>query len=357
MPENRTELDVSSLGSSRWEVHTPAYRAKPRVEYEPSSSNTRVSVTGERLRVGVDYLGLTLKGLSPGQICEELLQYMPGAFIRLEYGLMFYRNMDIGPGEAKVLSSGGRDDVHIVLPGQWCRGLEAEAMLRLLRWALEMGANFTRLDLAGDDYEMAIMPGDLNLAVERGELVTVSRVRKYIQSWGKGEFVGSTMEFGSRTSQVYLRVYDKLAESEGLEAAVRWELELKDEMAQLVAIQLVSRAWAEVWAERLVSFIDFRNLDDSNTTRRTRCKWFEEWVGAARRAVALGSRAVKSLGQVMAWLEYQAAPSLALLLHVKGMVWLEELAAGGRGRLRKPRYAGLLASVGVSQLGPLGVAR
>ncbi len=101
---------------------------------------------------------------------------------------------------------------------------------------------------------------------------------------------------------------------------MRWELRTKDEAAETLAAQLLdSDNWGEIWASRVVSYVDFRQVTgDANSARRPRCAWFEALVGTAQAMRAYPPVPPHTLERIRGWLDHQVAPSLALVVKADG---------------------------------------
>lgn len=311
-------------------------------------SNTLPEIT-PRLKVAVDWITITFSSNMTRALVESwLLSIVPGEFTEAGHGLDGYEAMTVGPGGAKVLTSSKLDTVRVILPGEWCKAVALPDIKELIQGVIECEGEFRRVDLACDDYQADYTVESLYNRAREGELVTHAQRKNItlLQNLAGGQ----TFMVGSRSSRQVLRVYDKSAESLGLIEAIRWEIEAKREAAtSLAACILLTENLGQVWMERLVGIADFRNNDDSNTTRRTRSAWFQELVGLATKAQAYPVKPVKLLIQVKNWLEHQISCSLALVVKAEGdgWNWLANILESGEARW-KPRHHVLLAQAGLS---------
>jgi hypothetical protein len=151
----------------------------------------------------------------------------------------------------KVYMSPARPDmgVHVVLPGS---ALTYFGFWRALMFAMQDGISITRLDIAVDvqqywfikNFHDAFMAGEAETDARKGMLIL-----------GGG---GATFYVGSRTSEKYLRIYDKAAES-GLDLPLtRVELECKGEFARGVAKYIKANGMGNIRAI-ICGFCDFPN--------------------------------------------------------------------------------------------------
>lgn len=299
---------------------------------------------GAQISVGVDWLAFSIWGRSVEQVEEEIRSYTVGEFVELDRGGLGYRRQRVGPGEARILYEGRTPEIHVILTGEFCRSVEVSEMRRLLRYVRSSG-RASRVDVAGDDYTRGVVPADVREAVKRGALVTHARERGFVESLtGNG---GATLHVGRRGSRQFLRVYDKGAESHGEKDCIRWELEFRDEMAVTVVDELAELPWGDVWACRLLTYVDFRaRWDDMNVSRCPRLPWFQALIDAAERWRAYSPEPVGSIDAVAEWIERQVWPSLALLVAADGgeMQRLYEGLKRGRERWSSNHRALLAAA-------------
>ena len=112
--------------------------------------------------------------------------------------------------------------VHVSWSGSALREVNPRAVLRL---ALNMGATIRRIDLAVDLHK-ELDQHSLYFRLTQGEAKTASKKFQRIQS-----DTGWTIYVGSRTSEKFLRIYDKQAEAQLQEPLTRVELECKGDYA------------------------------------------------------------------------------------------------------------------------------
>ncbi len=103
----------------------------------------------------------------------------------------------------------------------------------LIDWIHDIpGIKFTRVDLAIDTNDTRISPHGIADDWRKGRVETKARKMSEITSANdNGDYAGHTVYIGSRTSEQFLRVYDKAAEQETDNHLTRIELELKGHVA------------------------------------------------------------------------------------------------------------------------------
>jgi hypothetical protein len=293
-------------------------------------------VENSGLAVGVDWLAFTVPNTTRDRAIEFLSERFKGDFVDLPRGRYGYEHQAVGPQGALVLSSSRRREVHISLPGKWCRSIDEPSMRYVLLYASLRG-HVTRCDLAADDWHKRVMPTDVYAAMERREGVTHCRDWSlYVNNKG-----GMTAQIGAASSLQKLKVYDKSIESGGAIDAVRWELMVRDEAAQSLVDVAYKRRWGKLWAARVVQLIDFRDRTVASSMERCpRLPWFAAIVGDATKARVYDPTPPRTLGDLDRWIEHQVGPSFTTKLIASGgdigalQDFVTELAVRSKSRIR-----------------------
>lgn len=195
--------------------------------------------------------------------------------------------------------------VHVSWSGSALQTVNPRAVLRQ---ALAMGANVTRIDIAIDHYGWLNIEG-YKAALDEGAAVT--RARDWNLITGRK---GQTLYVGSRTSEKFLRIYDKAAE-QGVEGNwFRIELECKGDFARGVALHVDSAGY-DYYGDIIRGFCDWPNL--------------YSWVSATASPTLLeGIPKPEKKRDTFTWLMKSVAPSVAKLLvedHEKFVVFLRSV--------------------------------
>lgn len=188
------------------------------------------------------------------------------------------------------------------------------------------GGECTRIDVAVDD-ENRLTPLSEIREAQKNRNYTGVRSHRRISSGGLGEPDGVTFYFGSKSSDLQLRVYDKRVESKGAVNAIRWELQLRRSKASEMC-----RVWLGVAAAQAgevgkalsgavagaVDFID-RSRGQKDLTRCERLSWWKSVRShlstAYRLQVPLKPR---SLEKKIGWLCKAVMPSMAMVKRYLG---------------------------------------
>jgi hypothetical protein len=279
--------------------------------------------------VKVDWLQFSVMGKSADDVEADMVGFLPNGFVEVEAGFAGYEFQRVS-GPVRLLYSKRRPEVHVIFTGEGCDMLGGQEMQRLISYVRENG-HPSRVDLAGDDFNRVVSPADVRDAYKAGEVVSHAERWRFMEN-DKG---GTTFYLGSPSSRQQLRVYDKEVESAGVTASTRWELQARDDAAETLVMQLASEPWGDVFAGRLVQFVDFRDRGaDGTVTRCPRVPWFETLVGQAKKALAYLPKPPRTVGEVEEWFRKYCAPMAAVLLKVGGGDWLVDMMEDGRQRWR-----------------------
>lgn len=195
-------------------------------------------------------------------------------------------------GDIRILHGSQNPDVmgiHVTISGKGCKALFARVLPSdLITNILDYGCKVTRIDLALDNIgDIYFYPFELEVYIDK----------KLVKSrWSKLEVVhsknmhtaileGDTAYLGSRTSDLFCRVYDKTLErianddTEVPSNWVRWELVCKHDRAQAAAEQLVNSGFAigDILAGVLSNY--FSILEPNyNDSHRDRWALNERWA-------------------------------------------------------------------------------
>lgn len=134
--------------------------------------------------------------------------------------------------------------------------------LALIAQLLRLGGKVRRMDIAFDDRRGVLPIDTIRDAWTQGKAVTHFRRMRTIEDYGRGgNRTAYGVNFGSRSSSSYLRVYDKSLEQAGgtgeLAGHVRYELELKNDEAHALMGDILCDDPEDVSSSPRVSKRDF----------------------------------------------------------------------------------------------------
>ena len=202
----------------------------------------------------------------------------------------------------------------------------------------------TRIDLAFDDIshddKYLIDMNIIERALNNGEYVSmfhydapdkplgITDIRQKLKR-KKGTVVGNTIYLGNRKSKVFVRFYDKLAESkahkepvdESIKHWIRMEFEFKDVRAMTVCdclLTLSPEDFGQYIAKVTNGYIRFivPKGDPAHYYRCSSKKWWKNVVGTVEKARLVENKAYRNrFNSSMHWLRRQVFPTLYAVLH------------------------------------------
>ncbi len=306
------------------------------------------------------------------------MQFGPGLeWVEMEHGrYLFGRCLRRGHVsiyfDSKVAALQGL--VLVDVTGQGCRQLEAEGVLPVaceangflggwrgfLDELQDLGCTFPRVDFALDDTAGRLNLETIEAAWKAGNCASRFRSMEPHPKYARnGDLVGHTLNFGDRTSQMFVRIYNKrleqIVKGEQVPHAqwIRTELEAKGKGAAALVARFVAEG-ARVIVEALRHYLDFKVAGpDSNLSRRETCPWWGGFLDWAEKVpVGIGSAARTLEGMAKA-LRRQWSAGIALLLEADshGADWFSELLEHGQQGLwsrvtgkMKAKYSALLVA-------------
>ena len=253
----------------------------------------------------------------------------------------------------------GREDMGVFLDmsGQGCRSFESfgtgdfeELFAEVRENPDEM--NLTRLDIAFDDHE-----GLLNIDLLRDDTEDKNFVSKFRQcafTWSydnQTDIRGLTIEHGSMSSEIFLRIYDKAAERGFLDGRhwVRVELQLRRDraFAFLEAPGTIGQRFCGVLRNYL-RYVQDPGADSNKRRWPTTAYWDRLLDGAAPIRLYEKPGAEYNLMNLEDYVYKQAGGAVATLLQIVGD---EKFRKGlqQRGTQLNPKYKVLLDQYGRNQ--------
>jgi len=169
----------------------------------------------------------------------------------------------------------------------------------ILRWCLENGLRFTRLDFALDIFDCGGEVLDFSDAWQTTALHTLGRKMTAIKSEGTTENKGNTVYLGSRQSTRMVRVYDKGKERGTALDWIRVEMEWKQDRAGQLAQHMQEHGVKEAGMRHLRDFIPYSQIE-----------WFEDSMGDSMEWFS-----IESIGRPLTdherWLHEVCIPAVA----------------------------------------------
>lgn len=316
-------------------------------------------------RLIFDWVSFTTRKHSLYQLIELLnLKDVPWETVRGSHGFMwrqYFNGISVHFNEKRFDSNyfnmlpeekeeSKKDDfIWLEMSGQGCRAFETygsgnyELLFNLARDDPK-NIHITRLDVAFDDTTDVF---DINTVCDatRQEHF-VSRSKKYQAIYSNG---GNSVLFGSRQSNVLIRIYDKAKERGYTDPDLHWircELQLKDVNALGFVEKLEHNDLRDVYLGVIVNYLSFRvPTGDSNKRRWPVAEWWERFVGDAIRMSVWSKPGVEwNLSACERYVMTQPIGSIKTLITIFGHEGFLE-AVKQAPAPKNPKYKQLIASV------------
>lgn len=324
----------------------------------PPYSNTGVQRTGRSgLRACVDWVQATFKNVELYTLIVDVLKLKYDAFYDAPTGSMGYRKCK-KYGNISVFHDGTEEmGIHLQMSGQGCREYESfnrSTWKQLFFDFFCYKANFTRLDIAVDDFEGYFKISSIERKIKERLLISKFKDSIHMEKVNieSGKSRGKTVYYGSSQSNVQIRMYEKNYEradkgnGDGGEFWNRTEIQTRDERAQKVAELIMVNDDNEETVGQIVAGILKYYLrfivkgNDSNRRRWKTAPFWDKFLGdveALRLTTVAPDRTVE---KTVNWIGNQVAPSLAILFETFGndMDIIKQFVDEGRERLTEKEY-------------------
>lgn len=310
-----------------------------------------------KCEVLVDWLTFSVKASDPWQVILDYLAMDPDLFQDVGYPLLGYNkvleflNIKVcyDPRENEYFQGMG---VCVSMSGSGCRAFEKmsdlaggdaisvfPALFRKL--AGDKSCNVSRLDIACDDRHEALDMEKIIQKVQANEVNSRMSRRQVVVSYDGSERNGSTVYIGAPSSDFRIRIYDKALE-QGVDGHwVRVEMVLRGDHAngfvdQVVCGETVGHLAAGVLNDKLAFIV----RDDSNITRCSVCCWWAAFVEELEKVRLVTRETVQHcVEHISSWLDWQVAPSMAIIIRTLGWPKLFEMAQAAKVRLNERQLA------------------
>ena len=340
---------------------TPARPAA--VGFRPAKQNPD-SNTGSDSRgtIGIDYLTLTAL-LPTAEMAREAIEVAAYLFLysikllipkpgeHLQRGRTYQHRFDgvngFQAGYSEPGATTGGVSVILILPGRVLARLpQLHIQDNCRRLYRDFGFMPTRADVALDDFDRSLDYHRIEQAIVAKNYTGFRKARPHGHP-ALGE--GWTWELGRRSSEKFVRIYDKFAESGGEINAIRMELELKDEYAHAFWLQYLDRTddLPQWLCNRVLESVDFiYRTGDKNVVRAKPLEWWAEFIAKfwTDDGIKLRPKRIKAtLQSKVSWVNRSVVTSLAVLREVMGGGkfddWLRDMVASGKQRMNRYHMA------------------
>jgi hypothetical protein len=300
----------------------------------------------------IDWIAFTV----PSASAQTVMQRIEGDWSRRKGGFRSYPvswvlNHTLGVGLLGTGALRQPQEVHVDLSAGIVSSWDLPQVKSLLKWVKAQEGHLTRIDCALDDRQPLVPLACVTQAADVGQCISRADRVQLIRSFSlhQGTASGETIYFGSPQSQTLLRVYDKRLEltakkhPHAEEYGIRWELEFKQDRAQLCGQALIGLEepdWKGFLIGLLRSYVDFRDTtrdaEDEERARAPRLAWYESLTKGFMNARLSVPQAEPDAERVKGWIERSVAPMLAALCALPGgQTWMEGAILEGADRWRQ----------------------
>lgn len=241
----------------------------------------------------VDWVQVTFKNVSYVDILHDIFNLDCASCTHTHKGQYGYDETYTINHKIHIMFNRKRPEmgVHVQMSGSACRDYENcfGTWLDFFEKCFHYDCHFTRLDIAIDCYKPYFTVNQLKNKVRKGELVSRFKKMTYHTQFRikDGKQHSSTIHFGSMTSDVYIVIYDKLAERKDAGYKVdssinfwtRLEIRFKKGLADIVVSNYINNynIFGNYIMKVIYNYLDFKDNDKKNKNK-SRWKTSKFWL-------------------------------------------------------------------------------
>lgn len=236
------------------------------------------------------------------------------------YGMYGYQKRFYYEGVSIHYDGGSSQGVWLDVSGQGCRTLEAldgfdwHSFLTLIS-ASGYVKNFTRLDIAFDDFSGLLLFDDL---------IPDTQNRNYVSKFSAFEILqsseGSTVYHGSKKSDIRFRIYDKGAQMSAPYHWTRFEIQLRDAHAMgAVENYIAGYSVSTIFFGVINNYLRYITPDASRKERCTMAEYWQRFLQSEKKITLLSKvDAEYSLSDLNNFVINQAGNSIKTFIEIFG---------------------------------------
>jgi len=279
-------------------------------------------------------------------------------FKPLEKGLLGYKKR-LWSDYTQILYHGNVGmRTHIIMSGKGVRAFEvkrpAEELIKMLTHE-DMG--FTRIDIALDIKDGSIKFTELLEYLNNNHIVTRFKKYKYVVEKEINEegqqVLGESVYFGSKSSNIFIRIYDKAKQMEEEGDWIRIEIVYKDDHANALALYIAQgdKNLGELFSQTLNNYVRFvEPCRDSNKRRWKTAKFWQKILEDSSRLKLTFKGTEVDPRKTEEWFKTKIAPSIAFLNKLWGgdMKQVEHIITGAEENMAE-KYRKILREMGLEE--------
>jgi len=226
-------------------------------------------------------------------------------------------NYDCAPSRADSVHNG---KFTVEIPGQALDVIDQTDLHLFLLSLRQFNPTCTRMDVFFDDYDRTIKPADLHDIVKDHDY-SGFRKTQIRQGYDSGRLIHDEIDFGKRGrngSGQYLRIYDKLLESDGEKNCIRFEVEFTKERSHKVFEKLSQVTSVDAFATLCGSLVGgsvkfIHRNGDKNISRLSVYDFWQEILDLLGSVVIRIPTKQTDIQGKYKYIYRQVSPTLALL--------------------------------------------
>lgn len=296
----------------------------------PYSNRGAQNASESALRSLVDWVSCTFKKFESVEKLIEFLGLEKDKFRDVESGKFGYKK-HVRFGHIAIYYDGNDDmGMFLDISGQGCREFEVFGTLtwsELFTKIMTQEFNFTRLDIAVDDFSGYLKMSTMKAKVKNGEVRSRFKSATDITKvqLADGSSGGETLYMGSAASRIQVRFYDKKLEQEskdrelkdGIDHWVRVEIQMRKEHANAVAFMIARQpdSIGDCVLGILNNYITFcvKNKNDATKSRWKVAKFWEKFLQGVGKISLSMEAPDQSIAKSEQWYLKQVGPTAAML--------------------------------------------
>lgn len=292
-------------------------------------------------KIVIDWLSWTCKKFEDVTEMLEYFNFDSMDFSELPKGQYGYLKSLLASDTKVRINYAGTEEmgINVIISGSSCRLLEGQGfdLVELLLLIVANEFTITRLDIALDSYSDLIKK--IVKKYDKYEYVSKFKSSRKIENKKGGKSEGVTLYFGSRTSGIMLRIYDKQAEQKTEKPWTRIEFEIKKEYTKDIAKLIDEKGLADTLKGLLSNYLNFVVRRENNVSRSRICPWWKKLINDIDKIKLYQEPKVKTVEELKTWIKKQVSPSLATVVqHDLGYDFITEVLQDGAKRMKDKHY-------------------
>lgn len=289
-----------------------------------------------------DWFSFTLKNMSVEEVISDVLQ-VPLVLFEDTNGRNGYKD-GFSYGGLYVYYNGRPDmGVLVQVSGDGCRLLESMQNFTWKFWLkvlFTLEAHFTRLDIAIDEYEDYLNLDRIWDYCSKCNVVSPFKSVRNLEERSIADFdkITRTINFGDRSSRVYIRIYDK-ALQKGIDSVWnRLEIEFKQERCQQVLLYYLNNDvdLGFLAFGCLNTYLRFVDDDDTNRSRKNNAIWWDDFLLHTKKIKLTVKKPEITIERKKKWLENSVSTTLNMVFECTGRKreLFDSLILDGQSRMK-----------------------